>query len=99
MQINNFEAYSGLTFNIGGGLSNSISLVEMTKLCEKITGNFIKINRQMEIRDADVKFYVSNNELIKSIEGWTPVITVEETVEEIYKWISINKNLLEGILG
>jgi len=99
MQINNFEAYSGLTFNIGGGLSNSISLVEMTKLCEKITGNFINIKRQIETRDADVKFYVSNNELINSIEGWTPVITVEETVEEIHKWISINKDLLEGILG
>lgn len=98
MQINNFDAYVGSTYNVGGGLQNSASLLELTKLCEKITGKNISISKVMDARFADVKSYITNNQLIQSIEGWSPKISVEETLDQTFKWISDNQKILEAIM-
>ena len=33
------EKFEGKIYNVGGGIENSASLLEMTSICEKITGN------------------------------------------------------------
>lgn len=44
IQLANFSKFNGEIYNIGGGTKNSLSLREMTELCQKITGNKIQIN-------------------------------------------------------
>ena len=56
-----FDISKSEVFNIGGGMANSASLVEMTSLCEKITGNKISIGSIIENRPADLRMYISDN--------------------------------------
>ena len=41
-QIRHFTRYRGRCYNVGGGLANSLSLQETTRLCVEITGNTIR---------------------------------------------------------
>jgi CDP-paratose 2-epimerase len=41
LQIHNIEKFENKVYNAGGGIRNSASLLEMTAICEKITGNKI----------------------------------------------------------
>src|SRR5258706_6898399 len=66
-QLHNFNQINGDTFNIGGGLETSVSLKEMTSLCEEITGNKIEINSIPQTRIADLRVYYSDNAKTKKI--------------------------------
>ena len=45
-QLSDLDRFNGGVFNIGGGSSCSLSLLETTALCEEITGNRIHFDRQ-----------------------------------------------------
>ncbi|MBT8579355.1 NAD-dependent epimerase/dehydratase family protein [Polynucleobacter paneuropaeus] len=97
-QIDNFDLYKQSIFNVGGGLKNSASLLELTQICEKITGNHIEVKKVNAEREADIKCYISNNLYIQSINGWAPESTVEETLNEIYGWLVKNNSKLKGFM-
>jgi CDP-paratose 2-epimerase len=98
MQIKNFEKFSGEIFNVGGGIGVSASLKELTFICEKITGNTIRINSIPETRTADIPVYITDNSKVTAATGWMPEIPVEKIVEDIYLWIGSNENSLKKIL-
>jgi len=93
------DAISGQVFNVGGGIDNSISLVEMTELCQSVTRNQINIDSVPNTRYADIPLYVTNYSKIEALTGWRPKITLRETVEEIADWIAHNRNSLQSILN
>lgn len=98
IQINNPDIYNGNIYNIGGGKKNSISLQELTKICEKITKNKIDITSVKENRPADLISFITDSNKIKKISGWQPKMNAEETISDIAKWISDNKEQLKNIL-
>ena len=98
IELNDMEKYSGATYNVGGGLTNSVSLLELTKHCQRITGNNVPIKRDLETRKGDIRVYLSDCRKIISESGWQPRKSIEESLEEIYRWIIENKNELEHIL-
>lgn len=71
-QIRHFALYSSRCYNVGGGLSNSLSLQETTRLCAEITGNIIPLSSSATTRPADVRLYISDHRLISSVNGWRP---------------------------
>ena len=93
------KKYNNNVYNIGGGNENSISLLEMTKLCEEISGNKIKINQVKENRQNDVRIYVSDCEKFKKASGWRCKKDAKRTFEDIYRWIRKNKDELESVLN
>lgn len=97
-QINNLNSLNGETFNVGGGKEISISLKELTTLCQKHTGNEIQIDEISEDRQADIRIYLTDNSKVTQITGWKPKISADEIIEQIHKWISKNQKQLEGIL-
>jgi CDP-paratose 2-epimerase len=97
-QIENIDQVNGDTFNVGGGLDVSVSLIELTQLCQEITGNKIEIDRIKETRSADIKFYCTDNTKVSSITGWTPQIKPLEIMNEIYTWLKANEDSLAKIL-
>jgi len=98
-QINNFEKIDGQTFNVGGGLSCSVSLQELTGICEKLTGNTISITPVPENRKADVRMYVTDDTEVTAATGWQPAYSIQQIMEEIYQWISANQIELKSILS
>ncbi len=98
MQIHQIEKFEGKIYNVGGGLENSASLVEMTAICEKITGNKITIGSEAQTRTADLRMYITDNSLIEKEIGWKPKKSVQKVFEDIYEWIKENEKQLETIL-
>jgi CDP-paratose 2-epimerase len=98
LQIHQIEKFEGKIYNVGGGLENSASLLEMTKICEKITGNKITIGSESETRAADLRIFITDNSKIESEIGWKPKRSVEKVFTDIYHWIKDNEEQLETIL-
>ncbi|MEX0920634.1 MAG: NAD-dependent epimerase/dehydratase family protein [Candidatus Pacearchaeota archaeon] len=97
-QIDNFEKFNGKLFNVGGGKENSFSLQELTKTCQKITGNVINIDSINEERPMDIKWFITDISKIRSfIPDWCPKKKLDETVKEIYDWLKENRNVLSNI--
>jgi len=98
LQIHQIEKFGGKVYNVGGGLENSASLLEMTTICEKITGNKIAIGSETETRPADLRMYITDNSLIEKEIGWKPKRNVEQVFKDIFLWIKNNEEQLESIL-
>jgi CDP-paratose 2-epimerase len=98
LQIHEIEKFKGKIYNVGGGLENSASLQEMTKICQKITGNSIQIDEVFETRTADLRIFVTDNSRIENEIGWKPKKSVEIVFQDIYDWIKENEKQLESIL-
>jgi CDP-paratose 2-epimerase len=83
---------------VGGGLKNSLSLLESTHLCEQITGKKIPIHRRPETRVADVPLYISDHRKITGLCGWRPSWGPKQTLSDIYYWIRENESLVRATL-
>jgi CDP-paratose 2-epimerase len=86
-QIQHFALYNGRCYNVGGGLDNSLSLQETTRLCTEITGNTIPISSSATPRPADVRLYISDHRLISSVNGWRPRWDTCSTLTDILHWL------------
>lgn len=87
LQITNLSSLSNQCFNIGGGIENSLSLLEMTEICREITGNKISIYKETENRPADIKLYLSDLSKIGSTLSWKPKKSPQQVLEDIFHWI------------
>ncbi len=97
-QLNMKTQLSGQIFNVGGGYQNSISLNELTTICQEITGNSPSISYTNDIRQGDIPLYISDNTKVTKTTGWYPKTSVKTTVMDILKWIQDNSELLRPIL-
>ncbi len=98
LQFKDFDSYNSEVYNIGGGVENSLSLQEMTKLCEEITGNKIIINKETTNRPNDIRIYISDSSKFQKKTGWKCNKDEKQTFTDIYEWILNNKKDLEPIL-
>ncbi len=98
-QIHNINKYNGQIFNVGGGKDCSVSLRELTKICEEVTGNTIPIERVVDARVADVRIYITDNSKITTRTGWKPEKKSKEIIIDIHEWIKENKIELYEILN
>jgi CDP-paratose 2-epimerase len=74
-------------------------LLETTDLCEQITGRRISIHGQPETRVADVPLYITDHGKITELCGWRPLRGAEQTLGDIYEWISGNEALVRATLA
>ena len=81
------KAY-GEVFNIGGGIENSLSLLELFDLLE----NKLDIEMtytQLPWRESDQKVFVADIEKATRILGWLPRVSKESGVELMINWLSL----------
>ena len=96
-QIQHFALYSGRSYNVGGGLGNSLPLQETTRLCAEITGNTIPLSSSVATRPADVRLYVSDHRLISSINSWQPRQDAYCTLTDIFNWLRAEETQLRPL--
>lgn len=99
IQVNNFKDYDGKTFNVGGGSEVSISLRELTKICENVTGNKITINKIKKNRSADIPIYISDINKVQELSSWKPEYSPTQIIVDTYKWLKSNESILKNILS
>lgn len=97
IQIHNLEALKGQTFNVGGGMANTLSLRETTQLCQEITGHQVPITPVAETRVGDVPVFITDSRKVIAATGWKPTRNARITLTEIYEWIRRFELQVEGI--
>ncbi|WP_212003266.1 NAD-dependent epimerase/dehydratase family protein [Chitinophaga sp. HK235] len=97
-QIHHMDQVDGECLNVGGGRETSTSLLELTALCQEITGNKVPIQQVPETRPADIKTFITDSTRIKQMTGWRPVATKEQLITDILNWLRTNENHLKHIL-
>ena len=82
----NIDKVNGHAINISGGYENSISVLELLKILETITGNKEKsiIN---PMRKADKLVAYLDIRKAKDLLGWQPRVSKEEGLEKLVKWL------------
>jgi len=83
---------------VGGGPERSLSLCELTALCEKYTGRRIPISGVPENRPGDIITYITDNAKVTGKTGWKPEISSERTIRDIAEWVEENSESLKPIL-
>lgn len=97
-QLHNLDRSAGRTFNVGGGLVNSLSLLEMTELCREITGNRIEIEPSPDDRPADLRIYLTDHARLTEFSGWRPRRDPRTTLADIWQWIRKDEARLRPVL-
>lgn len=75
-------------FNVGGGVDNSLSILELFELYTDITGT--PVNYKTATMDLeDQKYFVSDNQKIREYTGWLPKVSPRDGVSRILKHLSL----------
>ncbi len=98
-QIDAFDRHSGRTYNVGGGIGVSVSLAELTALCAARTGNRLGLGCDPTTRPADIPYYVSDSEAVRSVTGWVPNRSVETILDEVLEWLARHRAEVQPVLG
>lgn len=99
IQLRQIDSLNGQVFNVGGGAAGTISLRELTHLCEKVTGSTISIGSVPGTHPSDVRLYISDCTKVRDLIGWTPRRDPVTIVEDVVRWIRDNQVQLKSVLG
>lgn len=95
--VERINKVAGKVFNVGGGVVNSVSLVEYLDYLGKITGRRISI-RYSDWRPGDQKVFISDTSLAKKYLGWAPKTPWTKGVAKMVDWIRDNEKLLAKLV-
>lgn len=98
-QLMHFDDLDGDVLNVGGGVSGSLSLLETSQLCQEITQSKIEIHPIADERPGDVPLFIMDASLVEKRTGWQPKYSPQDTIEDIYRWLTVNDDMLKPLLG
>jgi CDP-paratose 2-epimerase len=98
-QIDGIDRYDGRVLNVGGGHERSVSLRELTALCEERTGRTIAFEPRPETDPADVPYYVSDNREVSAVVGWAPQRPLTQVLDDVFEWLRGFRDVLVPLLG
>lgn len=84
------EKIAGNAYNIGGGMENSVSILELFQILEEELGVKIDVERG-EPRPSDQKIFVSDNSKAFRDFGWFPKVGKREGVQKMIRWLCSEK--------
>jgi CDP-paratose 2-epimerase len=79
-------------YNTGGGPENTLSLLQLLNLLEKLTGKRSKIS-YADWRPSDQKVFIADITKANKELGWKPKVSPEEGVKNLVRWVEENKNI------
>ncbi|MGC4073224.1 MAG: GDP-mannose 4,6-dehydratase [Nibricoccus sp.] len=77
----------GQAFNIGGGMENSCSLLELFDLLETLLPVKM-VYQELPWRHSDQKFFVADNSKAARLIGWKPRVTKAAGVAATLEWVA-----------
>lgn len=92
----NISATQKEIFNIGGGDLNSVSVLEATKMLEKIAKKPLRIKYGPGRTNED-PIFITDHRKFSSLTGWHPKVSVEQGLTRIYDWALSTKSAIEAL--
>lgn len=80
------DKIAGEIFNIGGGLENSLSLLELFDLLGELTGTTLHFTKGPP-RQSDQKIFVADIAKAGRLLGWQPQVTKREGLIRMIRWV------------
>ena len=80
------EALSGEAFNIGGGASNTVSLLDLLGLIGEAYGRAPEV-RFADWRPGDQRYYVSDTRKFQAATGWAAQTDVVRGIKRLAHWL------------
>ena len=90
--IDVIDSVSGRTFNIGGGVQNTVSLLELIEYLEDLSGRKATYSFA-DWRPGDQPVYVSDIRRAGADLNWSPAVSAREGVARLYAWVVQNRAL------
>lgn len=80
------DTIKGQAFNVGGGIDNSSSLLELFSFLEKELD--VKMDyTELPVRESDQKIFVADLSKVKELIGWEPKVSKEEGIRKMIEWV------------
>jgi CDP-paratose 2-epimerase len=88
------DAIKGEFFNIGGGPSNTMSLLELVAKLERQLGR--KLDPPFaDWRPGDQRVFVADVRKAERVLGWRPRVSVDQGVDQLITWVKDNQSLFK----
>ncbi len=84
--LENIASVKGHAFNIGGGVQNSLSLLELFILLEKSIGVTLQY-KQLSARASDQRVFIADIRKVNLCLGWMPRIDKKNGIIKMLQWI------------
>ena len=84
----------GEIYNVGGGMENTISLLELIEQIEEMTGYSLQYVLD-ERRPGDQPVYITDYSKLQQATGWKPEMNVQQTLETLRRFWEENRNILD----
>ena len=98
-QIKKIKEINNITISAGGGKRNLISLRELTKICQNLTGNKIKFTKVKKTSLYDIPYFCTSNYHTKNIYNWEPKKKIIDIFRDTYDWQKNNYKILKNYLN
>ncbi|WXG42744.1 MAG: NAD-dependent epimerase/dehydratase family protein [Promethearchaeati archaeon SRVP18_Atabeyarchaeia-1] len=90
--IERSQQLRGEVFNMGGGPSNTLSLLELLSLLKELTGKENRI-KYSDWRPADQKVYITDIRKAKERLNWSPSVAPKQGVKLLADWVTANTGI------
>jgi CDP-paratose 2-epimerase len=84
--VHHIDSAKGQAFNVGGGIENSLSLLQLLALLEQITNAKLNYNK-LPVRESDQRVFVSDLTKVKKMLNWQPVVPAQEGIARMVEWV------------
>jgi CDP-paratose 2-epimerase len=81
------DSLHGRPFNIGGGATNTLSLLELLTMIEQLEGRPLEVEFH-DWRVGDQRWYVSDTSRFRELTGWAPAVGVKDGVSRLHRWLT-----------
>ncbi len=93
-QFNSVSHWNGESYNVGGGRTISVSMQELTGLCQQATGREVTITSDLTTSPVDIPLYLTDYSKAAKQFNWTPKIETKTLISEIAGWVTQNQEQL-----
>lgn len=84
---------AGEIYNLGGGMSRAVSVVEMLEAIQRATGVAPSL-RYNQVRPGDQPLYIADTSKLSAHTGWKPRRSLETTLDNIHEFWRAHRGLL-----
>lgn len=96
--LTNIDRIAGRAFNLGGGNTNSVSLMQVLAEIERLTGEPMRLERS-DWRQGDQFYFVADTRALQKAVGWKPQTEWRDGVQALASWLEQSDGLLAPVTG